>query len=222
MLIVYTVVFSVIFKARWSAEIDRPEEFALMLFAGLIVFQFFSESITRAPTLLLMNVSYIKKVVFPLETLGWVLIGAASVSALSSTAILLLAYSILIDIPPWTAIFFPVVIIPLALFVLGCVWFFSSLGVYLRDLNQVIASVIPLMLFMSPIFYTIDAIPERFHIFIYVNPLSFIIGQMRNVLLYGKAPDLTGLAMYTALALVIAWVGYIWFCLTKHGFSDVV
>lgn len=222
MLIVYTIVFSIIFKARWSAEIDRPEVFALVLFAGLIVFQFFSESITRAPTLLLQNLSYIKKVVFPLEILAWVSIGTALVSALSGIAMLLLAHCLLIGLPPWTAVFFPLVLVPLALLILGGVWFLSSLGVYLRDMNQVIASVIPILMFMSPVFYTIEAIPVQFHIFIHANPLTFIIGQMRNVLLQGKLPDLAGLALYTAVALVVAWAGYIWFCLTKHGFSDVV
>jgi lipopolysaccharide transport system permease protein len=222
MLVVYTFVFTVIFKVRWSVEVNRPAEFALALFSGLIVFQLFSECITRAPSLLLENIPYIKKVVFPLEVLGWVSVGTAFVNALLSSSILIFGYVLIKGIPPLSAVTFPFVFFPFILLLLGLVWLFSSLGVYVRDLKQVIGAIIPLFLFLSPVFYPIEALPTRFRSYIYVNPLTFIIEQLRSVLLYGSWPDIFGLSIYSAIAMLMAWMGYVWFSLTKYGFSDVV
>ena len=222
MLIVYTFVFTVIFKARWNLEIEGPAEFALLLFSGLIVFQFFSECITRAPSLMLENIPYIKRVVFPLEVLGMVSIGTALINVFLSSTILMIGYVFIRGIPPLTAFFFPIVFLPFALLVLGLVWFFSSIGVYLQDLKQFVGAVIPLFLFLSPVFYPIEALPERFIFFIYLNPLTFIIEQMRSVLFYGEMPNFVGLFSYSLFAMFIAWMGYLWFSLTKYGFPDVV
>ncbi len=222
MLVVYTFVFSVVFKVRWDVETGNRGEFALVLFAGLIVFQFFSECISRAPVLLLENVSYIKKVIFPLEALAWVSLGSAFFNTVVSLAVLLLAHLVLVGVPPLTALWLPAVLLPLVLATAGGVWFLASVGVFVRDVRQVIAVILPILMFLSPLFYPVSALPEVMRGAIYFNPVTYIIEQTRNVLLFGVMPDLPGLGLYGVLALAVAWLGLAWFLLTKRGFADVV
>jgi len=129
MLAVYTFVFSVVFKARWNAGSESRTEFALVLFAGLMVFNLFSECVTRAPSLILSNANYVKKVVFPLEILPWVSLGSALFHTLISLGVWLLFYAVFFGIPPVTAWLLPVVVIPLIAFTMGISWFLASLGV---------------------------------------------------------------------------------------------
>lgn len=222
MLSVYTFVFSVVFRVRWDVGTENRGEFALVLFAGLIVFQFFSECIGRAPGLLLENVSYIKKIIFPLEALAWVSLGSALLNTVISVAVLLLAHFVLVGLPHITALWLPVVLLPLMLATAGGVWFLASVGVFVRDVRQVVTVIMPVLMFMSPLFYPVSALPEAMRIVIYLNPITYIIEQARNVLLFGVMPDLPGLGLYAVLGFGLAWLGLAWFLLTKRGFADVV
>ena len=222
MLAVFTFVFSVVFKVRWNVPIADKSEFALILFAGLIVFQFFADCIGRASSLMRENVSYIKKIVFPLEAMSWVVLLSALFNAFVSTIVLLVVHVVLVGAPPWTAIFIPVVFAPLALLMVGGIWLLASVGIYIPDVRQVIAVVITLLMFLSPIFYPVSALPENFQSYLLLNPLTYIMDQARTVLLYGRAPNFGGLALYSLVALAVAWLGYAWFAVTKRGFADVV
>jgi len=153
MLAVYTFVFSVVFKARWSVGSESKTEFALVLFAGLIVFNLFAECINRAPALILANPNYVKKVVFPLETLTFVSLLSALYHALISLGVWLAAYVILFGVPHASALYLPFVVMPFALFILGLSWILASLGVYLRDVSQFIGVITSVLMFLSPIFY---------------------------------------------------------------------
>lgn len=222
MLGVYTFVFSVVFKARWNTGSDSKTEFALLLFAGLIVFNLFSECINRAPSLILSNVNYVKKVVFPLEILPWVALGAAMFHAMTSLSVWFLAYFILFGFPHITVLLLPLVILSLLLFIMGLSWGLASLGVYLRDISQFIGIVTTVMLFLSPIFYPASALPEKYRHFLMVNPLYPTIEQTREVLFWGKMPDMTILALYILGAALVAWLGFAWFQKTRKGFADVL
>lgn len=138
MLAVYTFVFSVVFKARWNAGSDSKTEFALILFVGLIVFNLFAECFNRAPGLILANVNYVKKVVFPLEILPWVALGSALFHALISLGVWLIAYLIFFGMPHLTVFLLPLIILPLLLLIMGLTWGLAALGVYLRDVSQFI------------------------------------------------------------------------------------
>ena len=222
MLAVYTFVFSVIFKARWTVGSDSRGEFALALFAGLIVFNIFAECINRSPSLILSNANYVKKVVFPLEILPWISMGAALFHALISLIVWLIAYVILFGVPHVSILALPFVILPFILFVMGLSWWLASLGVFLRDVAQFVGIVTMTMMFLSPIFYPATALPEEYRAFLFMNPLTPIIEQTRLVLLWGALPDFRLLSLYTLLALVIAWVGFVWFQKTRKGFADVL
>lgn len=222
MLTIYTFVFSVAFKARWGEGGESKFEFALILFAGLIVYNLFAECINRAPTLILSNVNYVKKVVFPLEILPLVTLGAALFHGAISLGVLLIFYVMVASSLHWTVVFVPLVLLPLLLTTLGISWFLASLGVFLRDVAQTVGLLTMVLMFLSPIFYPISVLPEKYRTFLYMNPLTFIIEQMRNVVLWGKAPSWPGLIVLTAVGVLVALLGAVWFQKTRRGFADVL
>ena len=122
MLVVYTFVFSIIFKARWNVGSESKTEFALALFAGMIVFNLFAECIGRAPGLIVGNQNYVKKVVYPLEILPWVGLGAALFHCAISLGVWLIAYLIFFGVPHATLLYFPLVLLPFGLFIMGLSW----------------------------------------------------------------------------------------------------
>ncbi len=221
MLGVYTLVFGTFFKMRWGSA-GSTLEFSLVLFSGLIVFNFFAECVRRAPTLVLNQPNYVKKVVFPLEILPWVAIGAALVHAAISFLAWLIFYVVIYGVPSWTILFAPLVLLPLVPVVLGLGWILSSLGVYVRDIEQVTGIVIQALLFLSPVFFSLDAVPAEFKSIMLANPLTFIIDQARQVMLHGALPDFFGLALYALLALAFSWVCFALFQRLRNGFADVI
>jgi len=223
MLAVYTFVFSVVFKARWGQGDDESRtQFAVVLFVGMIVHGLFSEVLNRAPSLILSNANYVKKVVFPLEALPFIAMGSAIFHGLASLTVLLGAICIFNGSLHWTAALIPVVLFPLIILTLGLAWMLASLGVFLRDVSQTIGIVTTIMMFLSPVFYPISALPESFQPWLMVNPLTFIIEQAREVLVWGHMPDWPGLAAYMLISTCVAWAGYAWFQKTKKGFADVL
>lgn len=222
MLAIYTFVFSVVFKARWSVQSDSKAEFALVLFAGLLVYNLFAECVTKAPSLIVSNVNYVKKVIFPLEILPWVVVGSALFHAVIGLLVWLLAYGILIGWPQPTALLTLFVLVPLVLFIVGLVWILASLGVYLRDVAQFIGVIATTLLFLSPVFYPATALPEEYRYILFLNPLTPAIEQIRNVLFWGYGLDMPLLFVCFVAALVIAWLGFAWFQKTRKGFADVL
>ena len=222
MLAVYTFVFSVVFRARWAGGSDSKTEFALVLFAGLLVFNLFSECVNRAPGLILSNSSYVKKVIFPLEILPLVALGSAAFHFAISFIVWLLFYFIFFGLPPPTILWLPLILLPLILMTLGLSWLLASLGVYLRDVGQIIGVVTTILMFVSPIFYPIAALPEKYRPFMQLSPLTVVVEQARDVMIWRHNMDwqLWGFAMI--FSSVIAWLGYFWFQKTRKGFADVI
>ncbi|MGZ3158721.1 MAG: ABC transporter permease [Burkholderiaceae bacterium] len=222
MLLVYTFVFSVVFKARWSGGSDSKTEFALVLFAGLMVFNLFAECVNRAPSLILANVNYVKKVVFPLEILPWVSMGSALFHGAISLIVWLVFYAILFGIPHPTVLIFPIILLPLLLMTMGLSWGLASLGVYLRDISQIIGLVTTTLMFLSPIFYPVTALPAQYQALMLLNPLTSTIEQGRSLLVWGQMPDWQMFAIYWLAAMLFAWLGFAWFQKTRKGFADVL
>jgi lipopolysaccharide transport system permease protein len=224
MLLVYTFVFSEIFKSRWGGigGNDSKTLFALVLFVGMIVLSLFSEVLNRAPGLILSNVNYVKKVVFPLEIMPVVTMAATLFHGMVSLAVLLAAFALFNGYINWTAVFLPLVLLPLVILTTGLAWMLASLGVFLRDVGQTIVIVTTLLMFLSPVFYPITAVPVDFRAIIMANPLTFIIEQARDVLIWGHQPDWLGLGIYMFAAVMVAWAGFAWFQKTRKGFADVL
>lgn len=226
MLSVYTFVFSVVFKSRWGISPPGTEEsktmFAIMLFTGLIVHAVFAEVINRSPSIVLSNVNYVKKVVFPLEILPIVTLGAALFHGLVSLSVLILAYCIFQGVPHLTVLLAPLVMLPLIILTLGLAWILASLGVYLQDVGQTTGIITTIMLFLSPVFFPLHSLPQQYQTVILLNPLTFIIEQMREIIVWGRMPDFMGLGIYLIVSLFIAAAGYAWFQKTRSGFADVL
>jgi lipopolysaccharide transport system permease protein len=223
MLTVYTFVFSVIFKSRWGVGGEESKtQFAVVLFVGMIVHGLFAEVLNRAPSLILSNVNYVKKVIFPIEILPVIAMGAALFHSLISVGVLLAAFLLFNGYLHWTVIFTPLVLLPLVILTTGLAWMLTSLGVFLRDVGQTIGIITTVMMFLSPVFYPVTSLPEPFRPWLMANPLTFIIEQVREVLIWGHLPNWMGLGLYTLAATGTAWAGYAWFQKTRKGFADVL
>ena len=218
MLAVYTFVFGMVFRGQGT---DRMG-YALSLFAGLIVFNLFSECITRSPMLIVSNPSYVKKVVFPLELLPWVSLGSALFHAAASFIVLLLFLAFSGHGIHATALLAPFVLLPLLPVILGASWILSSIGVYFRDIGNLVGMGMTVLMFLSPIFYPAASLPAKVRPWLFLNPLSLIIEQTRSVMLSGGLPDWKSLIFYLLFALPFAWAGRVWFDKTRKGFADVL
>lgn len=223
MLVVYTFVFSVVFKAKWGVGGEENKAaFAVVLFVGMIVHGLFAECVNRAPSLILSNVNYVKKVIFPLEILPVIAMGSALFHTLVSMVVLLCAMLILGSGLSWTIVFFPLVVFPLLLATLGVAWFLAALGVYARDIAQITGMATTVLMFLSPVFYPLGSLPEKYQVWLQLNPLTFIIEESRKVLVFGQMPNIAGWVIYLMASGVIAWLGFAWFQKTRKGFADVL
>lgn len=222
MLIIYTFVFSIVFKARWPGGSESKTEFALVLFSGLMVFNLFSECINRAPSLILNNANYVKKVIFPLEILPIVALGAAFFHFAISLIVWLVFFFIFFGLPKPEIFLLLAVLIPLMFLIMGLSWGLASLGVYLRDVSQVVGVLTTVLMFMSPIFYPISALPEQYRALMHLNPLTFSVEQARDVMIWGKGINWSDWSLQLLVSLSIFWLGFAWFQKTRKGFADVL
>ncbi|HIF9075035.1 ABC transporter permease [Photobacterium damselae] len=223
MLAVYTFVFSIVFKAKWNGlETESKSTFALLLFAGLIVFNFFSDCFNSAPRLILNNSNYVKKVVFPLDILPITISLSALFNLVLSVLVWISFYSIEVGLPHLTVLLLPLAILPLYFMSLGFCWLFSALGVYIRDIGQVVGIATTVLMFLSPIFFPIQALPVEFREYLDYNPLAQSISMMRDILFWGKVPDISNYMIYLFQCFIFCIFGYIFFQKTRKGFADVL
>lgn len=223
MLSVYTLVFTQVFRARWHGSVDASEiGFALNLFAGLLVFNVFSECANRAPSAIISHANYVTRVVFPLEIIPLVQLGASLFHAFLSLLILVAANALFNHSVMPTLVLAPLVFVPLALFCLGCSWLLAATGVYWRDIGQLVGVVVTGLLFVSPVFFPAEALPERWRFLAEWNPLAYPIGLLRTVVLAGGVPSLPTWLASLLFCLVWAWGGYFCFQRLRSGFADVL
>lgn len=221
LLTVYTIAFGVILKARWGFS-GSTADYALMLFAGLIVFNAFSECLSKSTTLVTDNPNFVKKVVFPLELLPVITVATALIHALIGIAVWFLGYTLLFGAPKTTAILFPVILLCFIPVLLGLGWLLSALGVIVKDISQLTGMLGHTLLFLTPIFYSIEAAPPLLQNLLMLNPLTFVVEQFRLVLFYGQMPAMKGLAVYFALASLFAWISLALFRRLRPTFADLV
>ncbi len=222
MLAVYSFVFGYVFRARWGDSGGDPAQFAVYLFAGLILHGLLAECLTRGPRLVLDAPNLVKRVVFPLEVFPWMVLGSALFTAVTSFAVMLVGAGFILGHIPWTVIFAPLVILPLCFLGLALGWFLAGLGVFLRDIGQIVPLISTILLFMSPIFFPIEALPEAFRPLVFLNPLSLIVVELRAVALEGRLPNWEALLIYAAVASVLAWASLVWFRRMRPHFADFV
>jgi lipopolysaccharide transport system permease protein len=223
MLGVYSFVFVGVFRASWPGSAKGGGlEFALQVFAGLLVFNLFAEVASKAPNLIVEQPNLVKKVVFPIEILSWVTVLSGIFHLLISAGTLLVVLFFVRGGIPISALSLPFVLLPFIPLLLGLGWFFSAIGVFVRDVGPVMTMVVSLAMFMSPIFYSVKSLDVSWQFWMNLNPLTLIIEQVRSVVLQGQWPDWSALAIYGVLACLFAAAGATFFQLTRKGFADVL
>ena len=222
MLGVYTFFFTEVFNARWRPDSNSKGEFAIALFAGLIIHTFFAECASRAPNLVVSNPSYVKKIVFPLEILPVVSALSALFHMAISIAVLALFQFVITGAVSQTFLLLPAVLVPLVAVACAAGWLLAALGVFLRDVAQTVGVIIMVMMYTSPLFFPIEAMPEKFRGWMYLNPLTVLMTEGRNIMVWSQIPDLAVLARYTAIALLVSWIAFAGFQKARRGFADVL
>ena len=218
---IYTVAFGSGLRgnARPAGSDDAP--FAIVLFSGLFLFQILGEMLTGGPSLVRSNATYVKQIVFPVEILPVVALLVALFNATVSGAILLVAYAATVGAPPATALWIPVAALPIAVLGLGISYALSALGLFVRDLAQVVGLASMALLFGSPIFYSLDALPEHLRGIVGASPVAVSVTAARTALLEGETPALAPLAWSLLLALVVLAGGRALFARLRPHFADV-
>lgn len=224
MLSVYTFVFGIVFKSRWGAGVleQNSAAFPLIMFCGLCVFNIFAESISHSTGLIVNNPSYVKKVIFPVEILPLCTVLTALAFGLAWFVLLFLGTVIFLHQLSWSMLLLPLTLIPLLLFTAGISYLVASLGVYLRDIPQLVGIATQVLFFMTPIFYPLSIVPERLRWILEMNPLSSMVNQTRELFLFGKLPELLPCLLMFAVSFVVFQLGLAWFMKTKKGFADVL
>lgn len=222
MLIVYSIAFGQVLRSKWPGVAEGGASFTLILFLGLIVHGFFAECFVRSPALVVNNPNYVKRIIFPLEVLPWPMILAALFHFGMNILVFMVFHAVLQGAVPWTIVLLPLVLLPLVALLVGFAWFLASLGVYFRDINQLTPPIATAALFLSSAIIPVESLPQSYQAVFHLNPLTFIIDQVRNVALWGVFPDWVGLLQYFAWSMVFAYAGSFWFLSTRKGFADVL
>jgi lipopolysaccharide transport system permease protein len=222
MLMVYTFVFRSVLKAKWPGAENSDSEFALQIFSGLLIFSLFSEVVGRAPNLILEQPNLVKKVIFPLHILPWMTVLAALFNAFISIIVLIVGTWLMRGNINIQLFAIPLIILTFIPMLLGLSWFLSALGVYIRDIHNIIGLILTPMLFLSPIFYPASALPENAQFLMQINPLTFIIESLRGAVLSGHWPETIGILRYFFVSLIVAFIGGWFFHKTRKGFADVL
>ena len=227
MLAIYTFVFGLVLEIRWPAQEGGLARFPAILFSGMIIHSLLSDCLIQSTTVIADNPQYVKKVVFPLEALPWVTVLSALFQAGISLFVLILYLLGLLLLENdhsfgWSVVFIPLPFVMISIVCLGIGWFVSAAAVYFRDIGQLMGVISTVLFFMAPILYPKSALPESIQSLLYLNPITFPIEQLRNFLLKDAAPDILGIGIYTVVALVFAYLGFLWFERVRKGFADVL
>lgn len=222
LVVIYSFVFGVILNAKWATPVQTPYDVPLIYFCGIMVFSFFMEPIIRATTFIREQRAYVTKIIFPVELLGWVLIGTSLFKFCVNLTLLLAAITVVHGAFPVHALMIPVLMLPLLLMTIGVVWFLAGIGAFVRDLAHALQALGPIIMFISPIFYSAAQIPAAYRSWFFANPLTFFLESMRGLLFFDTPFDWGSYLIYLGVALVVALSGFAFFQRLRPGFADVV
>lgn len=219
-LALYTFVFALVLQVRWPGTGGGTVHYVLVLFAGLMLFNLLSEILNRAPSLLISHSNYVKRVVFPLELLPVASALGVLVHVLMQLLVWLLALCVVTGSPHWNMLWAPLLMLPLFVLAVGLSWLLAGASVFLRDLVQIVPLLSAALVFLAPVFYPLSAVPERMRGWIACNPLSFVVEQLRAVVIDGQTPHGLPWIGYAALSLLVGWLGYAAFQRMRPGWAD--
>ena len=221
LMLTYFFVFGIVLQARFGDDPSRAG-FVLYFLAGMLPWLPMSEALGRAPIILIENRNFVKKLLFPVETLPINPVFAGLVTQGFALAIFLALLIATRGAVPLTILYLPAFLIPQLLLTMGACWFLSALGVYLRDLGQIIGFALTLVFFLTPICYPESALPAWAIAILSRGPVFILVRGYRAILLEASAPALVPLAALWASALLIFLAGHVWFSRLRRSFPDVM
>jgi len=222
MLSIYTLVFGLILDSRWQDKTDKAFLFPLVYFSGLIVFNFFFDSVSRAPNLMRDNQAFIKKIVFPVEVFAYALAGSALIRLGVGLVLLAVFQFALIGPLPPTALVYPVLLCGLMFHALGVTLALAGLAVFFRDISHMMQPLSTVLMFLSPIFYPLSSVPAALQPLVLLNPLAYPLEATRNALFFGQWPSAVGVVLYCVIGWLVAIAGHRLFMSLRPGFADVI
>lgn len=223
MLAVYTVVFGLIFKAKWGGTGQGGwGEFVVMLFCGLIPFNFYNEAMAKSCMSIAAAPNYVKRIAFPTEVLPLVMTLSAFVHAVINCVVLLAAVSFMMHAFHWTYLLLPVVWLPILISAWACALVVASVGVFIRDLGHVLSLAFSALMFASPIFYSDAMVPEMFRFTLFINPIAYAASNLRNVCVLGVGLNWTSWCLFTGVSLVGLVLAAAYFQMLRRRFADVL
>ncbi|MDE2577444.1 MAG: ABC transporter permease [Hyphomicrobiales bacterium] len=220
MLLAYTTIFSV--AAPMVAQGQSTVDYAAASFVGLILFNTFAELAARAPTLLHEHVYFIKRSIFPGETIAWTSVARALIYAAISFGTLIVVRLVTVHYLQWTILLAPLVLIPFTLFLLGMTWFLMALGAFTKDVSYLMVAVVPLMMFGTPVFFTIEQLPANLQPWAKLNLVGDFIAMMRDLVINGKLPSLPMYLACFVVSYAVFLLGYRFYNEYKSVIVDVI
>jgi lipopolysaccharide transport system permease protein len=216
MLAAYTAVFSI--AAPGFASNMSVTDYAASIYCGLIVFNVFAELAARAPTLLHEHANFIKKSIFPGETIAWTATIRALVYGAISFGTLVAFRLVTVHSLPWTFLLLPLVLIPFVLLMLGLVWFLMALGAFTRDVSHLMVSIVPILMFVTPIFFSIEQAPAGLRWLLRLNPVGNVVEMVRDVALVGQFPS----PLLYGASIVASWAVFVFGYRFFHEYKSVI
>jgi len=217
----YFFVFGVVLRTRFGTDTSRTG-FVLYFLAGMLPWLAFSEAVGRAPYVILEYRTFVKKVVFPLETLPINLVISGAVTEAIGLVIFMIGLLAARGTIPASVLWLPLLLIPQILFTAGLAWILAATGVYVRDLGQVTGYVLTLWFFLTPICYPESSLPAEAIPILRFNPLFVLVRAYRAVFLENQAPSMRGMMGLWIVGLAVAVIGYAWFHRLRKSFADVI
>lgn len=221
-MLLYTFLFGIILQVRFGDASAGTSNFALYMMTGFLPYIAMSEAISNATTKILEEPNLVKRVVFPLQILPFVVALSSFLSGAISLAIVVIFAAFQLQTVHSTVLLLPLVIIPHFLFTAGFCWFISALGVFVRDCRHFMALALSAWMYATPIVYPAERLPENLQWILCINPIAGIVQDYRHLILEGKLPELIPYLSYSMVAILVFAGGFYFFYKTKQSFADVM
>ncbi|SDH36205.1 lipopolysaccharide transport system permease protein [Pseudomonas abietaniphila] len=223
-LLLYGFVFQVVLRSRWGIQTPSGQDvpFGLLLFGGILLHGLLADTLVRAPSLIISNTSYVKRVIFPLEILPLVNVASTVTGVFFGMIILVAGSAYYAGHLSASILLVPIPVASLVVFTVGVGWLLSAVGVFFRDLAQLTSSLATIMLFTAPICYPAEMVPVQFRWLLNINPLTIPVEAVRSLIFSSGSVNWSALVGYSLVAGFTAALGYFVFHRMRAGFADVL
>ena len=223
MLGLYVLVFGYVFGGSFGVRSDETKlDYALGVFMGLALFHFIGEVLATSPSLIVSNPNFVKKVVFPLEILPASGVGGAAFHMMVSLGLFLLGLQFFGNGLHLGVLWLPIIVLPILFLCLGIAWFFSALGVFFRDVGQIMQFLTLALMYASGVFNSARKFPPSAWAFLRFNPILLAVELARDAVLWQRPLNFHHLAYTYVFGLTACYLGYAAFRRMKPAFADVL